>query len=113
MKAVGDFTPWNSAESDVLEFDFTKDLAVGDSVASVTNWTMAVASGTDPDPQFHVSGPPTLTGNKTQQRITQPIAGNIYTVTALVHTTLGNDLELWAFLACLPIGIPQNNNFGR
>ena len=103
MKARGSFSPMNPGESEIFAFDFTQDLAPGDSVVANPPpvWACTVAQGGVSNP---LDGNPTLTGNKTMQRVTNPLAGNVYVLSAVVTTSLGNKLDLWAFLACLTVG---------
>lgn len=106
MKARGTFSTMNPGESEVFGFDFTFDLADGDSVRADIPpiWTVATASGPDLSPQSRKDGQPTITGNKTYQRISDPMGGTVYAVSAIVETLLGNTLELWAFLPCRLVG---------
>lgn len=107
MKAQGAFSPLNPGEGDVYGFDFTFDLATGDSVngAIPPVWSCTDAAGVDPNPQARLEGPPTLTGNKTYQVVGGPVAGAIYVLSAKVQPAISpKPLILWAFLPCRAIG---------
>jgi hypothetical protein len=108
-KAIGDWSPVNFGGSRILELNFTDSLGVGDTVASLAGWSCVIASGDgDATPANRILTPPTLTGSKTQQKfislgsgILTPI---VYICRADVVTTFGEDLELWSYLACVPVG---------
>lgn len=103
MRAMGQFTPANSGESQVYGFDFAKDLPAGDSINGVT-FGMSVVGGYDPAPQSHLINDPSISGTQVLQRVANLIAGVIYTLQATVTTAEGNTLVLWAPLACQQMG---------
>lgn len=103
-EAIGQFSITNTPESELFTFDFANDLRPGDSIASVTSWTCGVAVGTDAGAAGRVSGSPTLFGSRVTQRGGGFLPGVTYVMTALVHTALGDDLDLWAYLPCGVIG---------
>lgn len=99
MKANGSFTLMNPPEAEALAFDFTSQLAPGDSVASVIAWLCSVISGgLDPNSQGLLTGGSTLTGNITAHMFdtASAIPGVTYAVSALIMTANGNKLLLWA-----------------
>jgi|SRR4051812_41097754 hypothetical protein len=106
MKAQGSFSPMNPGESEIFSFDFTRDLATGDSVIAIPApvWSCTDSLGVDPNPQARLEGPPTLSGNQTLQRVSDPVAGAVYVLAAKVKTSKGNFLELWGFLPCRAVG---------
>ena len=108
MRAVGDWEAINPGESDVRGFDFVKDLRPGDSILDNTKvsfaLTVAPNGGTDPTPQSHVTGPPTLTGTIALQRFAGTLPFVLYIATATVITVLGDTLILWTYLPSYPPG---------
>lgn len=109
MKTAGDFSPMNPGEGDTRAFDFVDDLAPGQSISGAPTFTMAVASGDDPNAQDHV-GAISLVGTLATVDISSLLPGVDYTLAASVPTTNPTGvLVLWAFQPCLPIGVPLNN----
>lgn len=102
-EAVGQFSITNTPESELFTFDFVNDLRPGDSIASA-GWTCSAAVGTDAGAAGRVTGSPTVLGTRVTQRGGGFLPGVTYVMTALVHTALGDDLDLWAYLPCEAIG---------
>ena len=101
-QALGKFSPINPDESEVFAFDFVKDLPFEDSITSIKSVTLVVASGTDPNPQSHVSGQD-FDGTKVSARLTGLLAGVTYVFAVEVNTANANILELWGYIACVPV----------
>jgi formylmethanofuran dehydrogenase subunit E-like metal-binding protein len=83
------------------QFDFTSQLASGDSVASVTSVVASVYSGVDPTPNVIVKSS-SVTGNVVTAVIQAGVLGVMYELLVTVGTTLGNTLQLSAILAVIP-----------
>lgn len=104
-----DFSPAETAESLIYGLDFVNDLAEGESLTGAT-WEVLVREGADPDPDSHIVGVPALVtpdGTTAQTATTQRIAGLlpdvIYTIRAVVTTSLGNSLSLWSHVQGEPV----------
>jgi hypothetical protein len=102
-KAIGDWTPFNPGEIDVLGFDFTDALAPGDSVAS-SEWSCVVNEGTDPDVDSRIIGSSETIANVSSQKVGLFLAGVEYYLVSMATTTNGNALAAWADLSCETIG---------
>lgn len=92
-----DFSAMDVNEVRTLAFDMTPALGVGETISSVT-FVMGLVSGTDPAPANRLNGNPSISGNVVSQSITMVGAtyGNVYTLQALVTTTLNQTLSAWA-----------------
>jgi len=93
-----DFDPSDVGESEVYSFDFVKDLATGETIAS-SEWFCAVAEDSDADDaaaQDHVALDASNAGTVTSQRITGLVDGVKYVLQAKVVTSLGNTKSLWS-----------------
>lgn len=101
-QALGKFSSINPDESEVFAFDFVKDLPFEDSIASIKSITLVVANGTDPNPGSHITGQATA-DTTVSARLTGLLAGVTYVFAAEVNTTNGNILELWGYIACVPV----------
>lgn len=82
----------------LLPFDFTNQLAVGDSL-SIPTVVASVYSGVDPTPSAILSGSPSVSGNVVTQKVTVGVPGTIYSLLCTVTTSQGATLELQGFLA--------------
>lgn len=108
MKLLGTYSPINPGEAEVFAMDFAKAaLQPGDTISAVA-WTLAVApqtnAGVDPSPQDHITGPASLVGTVTSQRIAGTLPYVLYVVIATATTTLGDTKKLWGYLASFPPG---------
>lgn len=98
-----DFDPMDPGETEILNFDFSNQLAPGETLASAS-WEITVASispVSDPSPASRLNGPAMVRqgGTIVYQKVSGPQAGVIYSMRALTATSQGNSLSLWAHLA--------------
>lgn len=98
MQLTQTWTQIRPDETDVLGFDFTKDL-LGASIES-TQWNCTVVSGCDPTPQNRLVGSPSINGNISQQFVAGMLAGVIYDLEAIVVTSDGRTLSLDSTIEC-------------
>lgn len=98
MRIGTPFTPMDPNESEVLGFDFSPELAAGETILTA-QWTLSTISGTDANPASHLSGAALIDGYRTTQRVTGLAAGATYRVLARVTTSAGNTLSLWSSIA--------------
>lgn len=106
MRARGNFTPMNPGESEVFGLDFALDLPAGDAMGTGTPVvTLLVLTGVDPDSEGRLDGDPEVSGTVVSQRVTNPVAC-VYGLQINIVTHLGNDLILWAPIACVAVGKP-------
>jgi hypothetical protein len=103
MYAGKDFSPADQVESEIYSFDFVKDCASGETIASAT-WTCQVADdseGTDGSASSRVSGSSSNDGTVTSQRIVGLRQGVKYVLQAVVVTNQSNTRSLWAHVECV------------
>ncbi len=83
-------------------FDFISVLAAGETISTQVV-TASVYSGVDPNPSALISGAAAVQ-NTTQvwQLFTQGVVGVIYELLCRITTSLGQTLELAAFMAVIP-----------
>lgn len=99
--------PIVAGDSDTIQFDFTSKLAVGETI-STQSVTSAVYSGTDANAASMVSGAAAASGNVVSQLIaTSPavaggLVGVIYYLVCKITTSLGQTLQLAAYLSVIP-----------
>ncbi len=83
-------------------FDFISRLAVGETILS-QSVTASVWSGVDPSPSALISGVASvINGTQVQQLLTAGVLGVIYELLCKVTTSLGQNLEISAYLAIIP-----------
>lgn len=82
-------------------FDFTSRLTSTETL-STASVAATVYSGTDPSPSSIISGSSTISGQKITQKVTAGTLGVVYKLLATVTTSLGQTLQLAAFLAIIP-----------
>lgn len=102
MYARRDFDPVDVGEIGEFTFNFSRDLASGDTIASVV-WACTVADssdGADASASSRLSGSPSNTTIKTTQRVSGLVAGVKYVLQASATTTLGDMLSLWSYVDC-------------
>ena len=96
--------PLHKGETKKIQFDFTSDLSVGETVV-VGSCAVSVYSGTDASPSSIVSGAASVSGNIVTQGITSVgaagVLGVIYELLCTVTTTQ-QVLTKSAFLAIVP-----------
>ena len=90
-----------SSETVNETFDFTSRLATAEtlSTASVTANTY---SGTDASPSAIISGSSTISGKTVTQLVTAGTEGVTYKLICTATTSLGQTLQLFAFLTIVP-----------
>jgi hypothetical protein len=103
-RAAFDFTPVDPAPLFVgaRGFDFTSQLATGETIASLPapTVTIFVVSGVDTNPSSHLIGAPALSGNIVSQVIGTLVGGVVYNLVATVSTSSGGTRTLNAHLQC-------------
>ena len=95
------FEPKISAGVEARLFDFTSQLAVGETLVTPTV-TVTVYSGVDASPLSMLSGSATVSGKQIRQLFTGGTAGVIYDLRCGVTTSAGQTLEQTAYLAVVP-----------
>lgn len=80
--------------------DFLSSLAPGETITSAVV-TSLTYTGTDVIPNSIILGPATFQGSIVNQGIVGGVAGNIYSLLYKVHTSLGQVLEITAYLAVI------------
>ena len=95
------FDPKYSGETTTRTFDFTSQLAVGETIS-----TQAVAatvySGVDASPSSIINGSASASGAIVSQSITAGTEGVIYRLTCTITTSASQTLLMTAFLALIP-----------
>ncbi len=97
-----DFSPFDSVESEVFTFDFTKRLGDAEAIIEAT-WFCTVADdsdGEDASASDHVSIPATFGDGKTSQHVSGLVAGVKYALQAVIGTDEGNVISLWSHVIC-------------
>lgn len=90
------------ANETVIEtFDFTSRLSAAETI-STASVAATVYSGTDSSPSSIISGSSTISGQKVTQKITAGTLGVVYKLLCTITTSLGQTLQLVAFLAIPP-----------
>lgn len=84
-----------------LSFDFTSQLAVGETLSSASV-ACTVWSGTDPSPGGLVSGSASISGAIVTQGITGGLLGVVYELACSVTTSLGQTLQITGYLPLVP-----------
>lgn len=79
-------------------FDFAPELSVGETL-STPSVSVSTYSGVDASPSAVLSGTATVSGTTVTQKLTGGIVGNIYQVSVVVYSSLGQVLTAQAFLA--------------
>lgn len=85
----------------LITFDFTSDLAVGETISS-QSVTASVWSGTDSLPSDIISGAATVSGAIVTQKIDGGVTGVIYELLCTATTSLGQTLQQIGFLSIVP-----------
>jgi hypothetical protein len=91
------FPPKPAGSTENRMFDFTSDLAVGETI-STQAVAASVYSGTDASPSSIVSGAASASGAVVTQKITGGVLGVIYQLLCTITTSLGQTLQKSAFL---------------
>lgn len=107
MQAAEEWSSIAPDESVGLSFDFSSYLAAGDTLASISSWNCTVADKSllpDPSPSSRLSGSPSLSGNLVVQRVQTCLPNVTYVMEVLAVSAGGEDLSLWQYLDCIPVG---------
>lgn len=90
-----------ATETAIETFDFTSRLAATETISSAST-TATVYSGTDASSSSVISGSATIAGQKITQKVTAGVEGVTYLLTCAITTSLGQTLNLSAFLPIVP-----------
>jgi len=82
------------------EFNFLSYLASGETILTATV-AVSTYSGTDTSPNSLISGSTTISGAVVKQKFTGGVVGVIYAAMCTITTSLGQTLQLGAYLAVL------------
>lgn len=102
MYANRDFSPFDAVEMDDFSFNFAKRMKADETLISA-EWFCTVAEDseqTDDYPENHLDGPAETSGTITTQSIMGLAPGVRYVLQAVVETSLGKTLSLWAHTEC-------------
>lgn len=88
-------------ETVILPFDFISKLAINESIVAAS-CTCFVYTGVDPLPVNVISGTATVQNTIVNQLVTGGVLGAIYEILARATTSLGQVIELSAYLAIVP-----------
>ena len=91
------FPPLDPAARRVLAFNFTADLAPGDTLSGATV-TAALQAGSDETPAQIIVGLPAIDGARVLQLATGRADDNAYTLKCIASTTAGEVLTLTAVI---------------
>ena len=95
------FDPKYVGETKLFQFDFTSDLAIGETISTQTV-TASVYSGTDGSPSAIISGIASASGAIVSQKVTGGVLGVTYELLCTITTSLGQTVEKSAYLAVAP-----------
>lgn len=98
MKAQ--FPPKLAGETKTYTFDYTGDLAIGETIVSASV-AATVWSGNDATPGGVISGLSTVASPQVTQKITAGVPGTIYKLLCTAVSSAGNTLQGYALLAVL------------
>ena len=87
------FTPKRASEIEVFTVDFAPLLAPGETISSPT-WTVSVVNGIDENPNAMVTGPASVNGTTSSQKLALGVPGNLYAPICTAQTSLGQTLVL-------------------
>jgi hypothetical protein len=93
--------PKKQGETIPEAFNFISSLGAGETIASAV-CTCTVYSGTDPHPSSLIDGATSISGTVATQGITGGIVGVMYELLMTATTSLGNIIEISAYLAIEP-----------
>jgi hypothetical protein len=83
--------PKDSAESVMIEIDFSTEMAAGETISSAL-LSMRLVAGTDPNPGAMLAGAAAIVGRSVYQRASGGIDGNDYRLRCVAHISSGNIL---------------------
>ena len=90
-----------SGETRSVVFDFTSDLAVGETIITKT-CACTVYSGVDASPSSVISGSASSSGAQVTQLVTGGVVGVLYNIACTITTSAGQTLIKSGLLAILP-----------
>lgn len=93
--------PKLQGETVTIPFDFISRLSPSETIVSAV-CTCSTYSGTDALPNSVISGTATISGTIVNQLITVGVLGVIYALLAKATTSLGQVIELSAYLVIIP-----------
>lgn len=99
MQITTGFSPSDVGEAEFYGFDFSRLLGSGETIVGAT-WICTLVNGTDASPSSRLSGSPILNGGITTQFVSGLLAGVTYSLQALVTTSAGQTLSLYAHVTC-------------
>lgn len=88
-------------ETVIIPFDFISKLSVNETIISAVCFA-SVYTGIDPSPSSMIAGTATIQGTIINQLIAGGVLGTIYDLLCRITTSLGQVIELTAFLAVIP-----------
>ena len=95
------FNAKQASETVIFTFDFTSRLTLAETISTAST-TATVYSGTDASPSAIISGSATISGKTVTQAITAGTLGVTYLLKCQITTSLGQTLDLFAFLPIIP-----------
>ena len=98
MSGRAQLDPKLAGSTRTYTFDFTSDLAVGETISTETV-TATVYSGTDASPSSLISGSASASGAVVSQKIAGGVVGVIYELLCTITTSAGQTLTKAGFLA--------------
>jgi len=101
MSSRAIFDPKLLGETQVLSFDFTSELAIGETINSQTV-VATTYSGTDASPSSIISGSASSSGAVVSQKVTGGVLGVMYELLCTITTSLGQTQQQSGFLAVVP-----------
>ena len=93
--------PKLSAEIRTVTFDFTSDLAAGETISTETV-TASVYSGVDASPSAVISGSASASGAVVSQKVTGGVVGVMYELLCSITTSASQTLEKVGMMAVIP-----------
>lgn len=103
VRAVEVLTPKDTGETDTLWFDYSAELADGETLVSAVI-TVSVLSGTDASPSSLLFGSPTVSGGYILQSITGGVRNVNYLIRCLASTSAGRILAAVASMEVVTLG---------
>lgn len=101
MLGRADLPTLRVGQTQTVWFDFTGDLASGETLSSPTV-SASVYSGTDANPSAILIGSPSISGARVSQKIAGGTAGVIYQVVCTASTSAGQTVRQAGYVATIP-----------
>ena len=96
-----DIPPKLSGETRTITFDFTSDLAAGETISTETV-TASVYSGVDASPSAVISGSASASGVVVSQKVTGGVVGVTYKLLCSITTSAAQTLDKVGLMAVAP-----------